>query len=566
MVVFLQNKIINSNLQTAVSSISKDSDKYLLSPFKMVPFVSQKKSRTNICNLKLSGTIAKICDKKYDSVSASDSKKIDDLFTMLSQVNKDSASSKMTKYLTTQLIFSTLPVGSSKTKSVAEFPTTLLEANVLSSQLIAKNNIGTTRAQYEKLLQDDFSAVKSNCPQPGNENWVFTAMCSEHKWINNVQQPIYSKQYAEYGGPCRSEAGAIEGYQIQSIVDTKMKSEYNFTDESGVSSQIACSFSCGSYKCPKYTEAEATRTQCANPIYYPHFDKKWSGELTAKEREISYETIFNECKDRSYDYVTRADGTSGLKKTRDCKISGSTGELYQDPPDYRPIYVETYCCSCAQSETDPYNSYYDFTQPGYKGKDWFKKMLDAVKKATPKDSTPKTPKTDATPKTPVNDAPARTPTSDANSLTAPTTTPTITPTTTPPAQDQPAVDRSQIVRFRFTCSITKKRWPDGYFEVHLDGKSEPVDANGNPTYATFSGITGGGVASRTKFCDSLTDVAPKCVNPLTGEDATSPIDIKVEYSLQTFTATQIDKKLTDYFWLMTNSDRQCTTEELSTPR
>ncbi|MEK9132811.1 MAG: hypothetical protein AAB606_03845 [Patescibacteria group bacterium] len=554
--VFFYNANNISGVQTAILPVSEDNVEkiqhktYSLSPFKMIPFVSQKQSRKNICDLKIDGPIEAVCGKRYNTVSARDTAKIDELFVILREVNDSSAPTEMAKYLTTQLVFSTLPRGAVK-KASADI-SKMLQANVLSSQLVAQSNSGsplrpsTTRAEYINQMQSDFDAVKSNCPQPGNENWVFNAMCSEYKWINGERQPIYARQYAEYGGPCRGDAGQIEETQIQSIVNTKMKSEYDFVNEKGVSSQIACSFSCASYKCPRLEQSEAERTQCKNPIYYPFYGKKEGTALNLKDKTIAFNSAKDDCYDRAYDYVTRADGTSTLKKVRNCKLSFNSDTSYNDPQFGRSIPVRTFCCSCDRTAQDPYIGIYDFTQPGYKGDDWFKKIIDVVKQKIEDTLPPETPVKDTTPKQPVEDS-------------TPPSPPII-----PPAAPKEEKQEVKVDRLRFTCSVTKKRDSSGVLDIHLDGKTEWVDADSKSAYVSYYGIpSGGGVASITKSCISITDEVPHCVDPRTNKPTDSSLDFTIEYvPTAQRTSEVIGKEAIDWFWTMGNSLRKCQTSEL----
>ncbi|MFA6521323.1 MAG: hypothetical protein WCT53_02990 [Candidatus Gracilibacteria bacterium] len=566
--LFSQN--VKATLPVSEDNIEKVQSKtYSLSPFKMVPFVSQKQSRKNICDLKIDGPIATVCDKKYNTVRAKDTAKIDELFVILSDVNDSNAPTEMAKYLTTQLIFSTLPRGAAK-KTSAEI-SKMLQVNSLESQLVAQADSisplrsGLTRAEYINQMQNDFNAVKSNCPQPGDENWVFLAMCSEHKWTGDVQQPIYSRQYAEYGGSCIGDAGQIERTKIESIVNTKMRSDYDFVNEKGTSSQIACAFTCASYKCPKLEQAEAERTQCKNPIYHPFYSKNEVKDLTLKDKTIAFDTANTECKDRAYDYVKRADGTSTLKKVRNCKLSFNSDTSYNDPQFGRSVPVRTYCCSCDRQQRDPYVSVYDFSQPGYTGDDWFKKIIDVAKQKI-EDDLPKTPiedtatkqpvKDELPPKTPVKDVIPKQPVEDIIPQ-----QPLVTPPTTPKKEEKQEV---KVDRLRFTCAVTKKRDQDGVLELHLDGKMEWVDASGKPAYVSYYGIpNGGGVASIGRACISITDEVPQCVDPRTNKPTDSPLDFTMEYvPTAQRTAAAIGEESNKWFWTMGDSLRKCQASEL----
>ncbi len=540
------------SVQTTTLPISEDNVEtiqpktYFLSPFKMIPFVSQKQSRKNICDLKIDGPIEKICGKRFNNVRAKDTAKIDELFVILRDVNDSGAPTEMAKYLTTQLIFSTLPRGTAK-KTSAEI-SKMLQTNVFASRLTVQNDAGLpistgiSRDAYINQMQSDFDAVKSNCPQPGNENWVFNSMCSEYKWVNGVRQPIYSRQYAESGGPCRGDAGSIEETKIQSIVNSKMRNEYDFVNEEGISSQIACSVSCASYKCPKLEQAEIERTQCQNPIYYPFYGKNSGEPLTRNDKIISFDSAKTDCYDRGYDYVKRKDGTSALKKVRSCKLTWNSDTSYFDPQVGRSIPVRTFCCSCDRPEQDPYVSIYDFSQSGYSGDDWFRKIIDDILP-------------------PVIDTPP--------------IEPPIQPSVPPPADIPAALPASpvsikeekqetKVDRLRFTCSITKQRDSSGVIDIHLDGKTEWVDADFKPVYVSYYGIpNGGGVASITKSCVAATDEVSVCVDPRTNQPTDASLDFTMEYvPTAQLSAEAIGEKASQWFWTMSNTTRKCQTSEL----
>ena len=480
-----------------------------VSPLRMIPFVSHKQSRKNICALDAGGLIEKVCNKKYDNVKAKDTKKIDELFEVLNEIKDNTSISEKAKYLTAQLIFSTLPSGSASIKkSMSDF----FKTSVLDTNLLAQENgasFGISRSDYINQMQSDFDAVKSNCPQAGSENWVLSAMCSEYKWVNGERQPIYSKQYAESGGPCKGDAGGIEETKIQSIINSKMRSEYDFTNEKGISSQIACSFTCASYKCPKLEQSEIERTQCKNPIYYPFYGKNKVEDLTLKDKTIAFNSAKDDCFERGNDYTTRPDGTSTFKKARNCKLTWNSDTTYFDPQFGRSVPVRTYCCSCARTIQDPYVSIYDFNQPGYKGDDWFKKIIDVVKNKEEKKEV-------------------------------------------------------KVDRLRFTCSVTKKRDSSGVLDLHLDGKTEWVDTDGKPAYASYYGIpNGGGIAAIGKSCISSTDEVPVCIDPRTNKPTDSPLDFTMEYiPTAGRTADIIGQESNQWFWTMGNSLRKCETSEL----
>jgi len=533
---------------------------YFMPLRRLIPFVSNKQSRKNICALKPGGLIKKICNRSYDNVRPTDTAKIDELFVVLREIQDDGAATDYAKYLTTQLIFSTLPQGpqSSKKKSAVEFFQTgklVAQAGEISYDASA----GISRAQYEKQLEEDLLAVKGNCPKPGDQNWVFSAMCSEYRWVNGVEQfPIYSKQYAEKGGSCEGEAGAIEQTNIQSIVSTKMRSEYDFVDEKGVSSQIACSFTCASYQCPRYEQRERERTQwCANPITYPHFDKKWSGELTPKQKQISYETAKDECEDRQYDHVKKANGTSALKKARTCKITGSTGELYQDPPDYRPIFVDTYCCSCDRPERDPYVSIYDFTGRGYTGRDFFKKLIDSVQKKIT-DSKPKNPVQDAPPKISPPSTPEPPPTQPPPPS-APSLQPKLPPAP-PPAEDDEKP--SDLVRVRFKCAIALETYGDITY-TRLQGGTTPLNDKGEDAPGIYWDIPGAvnGQANISRSCGSLEDTLPVCIDPR-NKQPTGELNFIQEFSRKDQNKEKIGEALTEMFDTMWAGKRPCKASEV----
>lgn len=562
--VFSQNVTGLFNLQTATLPVSEDNVEkiqnptYFLSSFKMIPFVSQKQSRKNICALKIDGPIKTVCGKRYNAVRAKDTAKIDELFVILREVNDSAEPTEMAKYLTTQLIFSTLPMGTAK-KASAEAAKTL-QTSVVSSQLVAQNGsglpaAGISRADYVNQMQNDYDTVKSNCPQPGDENWVFSAMCSEYKWVNGVQEPIYSKQYAEYGGTCMSEAGSAEGTKIQSIVETKMRSEYDFVNEKGTSSEIACSFSCASYKCPRNEQAEAERTQCKNPIYYPMYNRKVGDKLTLKDHQFAFVEAKTDCFDRAYDYVKNPDGTSSLKKVRSCELTAKGTAAYYDPNLKRMIPVKSFCCSCDRPQRDPYVSIYDFNQPGYRGDDWFRRIIDVTKRKI-NDVLP--PKRDTPPaQPPVQDVPPKQPVEDA-------TPPPVQPLVTPPTNLREEKQEVKVDRLRFTCSVSKERDSDGVLNVRLNGKTEWVEADGKPAYASYYGIQhGGGVANVGGSCIGNTDEVSVCVDPRTNQSTNSPLDFTMEYvPTAQRTVEVISAEANNWFWSMTGKKRKCQESEL----
>ena len=366
------------------------SEQSFISPFALVPYISHNQSRQTICEFAVLPDFKELCNEKYSNVSAGDMATIDELIATLDKAKEDSSLSDYDRFLVGQLVFASLPIGTGKDAMVIpRYPMSLIpEVNAQASM---------TQAEYANLLAGDLSSVLANCPASGFDNWVINASCSVHSWVNRERQPIYSKTYAEVGGPCAfSDAGAVEGFRVSNIVNTKLSSEQNFTDAQGVSSQIACSFTCGSYNCPKYEE-EFLNPYCeakgSQNIYmsFPGYENLDFMDIPQKARQVAAENAEAECIERSYDYITQSDGTTKSVKARDCKIrGGGRADWRRDPPDYDIVRYETYCCSCERPVRESYVSIYDFTSPGYSGGDLLNRLLDVAAPPPAIDAPPKT--------------------------------------------------------------------------------------------------------------------------------------------------------------------------------
>lgn len=386
------------NLETRVTDSSVSAEQAFISPFRLSPFVTQSETKETICTNASLPIISQLCEK-YPDVLPDSREEIDELILVLRETSQDSSLSDYDKYLVSQLVFSLLPDAENENKSMSFIPQ------------VKAQTIGISQEEYAGLLAEDLTSVLENCPAQGYENWVINASCSVYSWIDREMQPIYSKMYGEVGGPCAfSDAGAVERYHTYSIVNSKMSSEQNFIDATGVSSQIACSFNCGSYNCPK-SENDLVNSSCTEKgstnIYVMHPRGDEISELTDGEILSIAETASTECKERSYDYIQNPDGTTSLDEARDCKLLGRGEQTSRYDADTGKWSTYTvYCCSCARPERDPYVSIYDFTEPDFSGEDLLQRLLDLVRgrledtTSTPQTVPDTTSEPDTTPDTP----------------------------------------------------------------------------------------------------------------------------------------------------------------------
>lgn len=544
---FFQDAVLKGNVNK----------KTFIAPFNLLPYVSAVEARKTICSTMKTSRFKKICNKKYDKVTKDDAKKIDSLFLVLDQIKNNKKVTDYDKFLLSQLVFATLPAG---TDVVSKLPVDIFQANVLDSALIAQSNAApsTSRAAYENLLLGDFEKIRENCPQPGYENWTLTVMCSEHSWVSGVRQPIYSKQYAESGGPCMfSEAGAIEGYRTKSILNTKMSSEYNFQESPDVSSQIACSFSCGSFNCPALDEEIGQDLACKNPIYIPHTNLRRVDQLSQMERELDLEEARSDCEERGYRYTTRVDGTTERAKTRDCRLKSEKGvfEVRKNPPANVPMVYSSFCCECDRPINDPYVSAKDYTEDGYTGIDLLDWLIKGVKDYVappsiepPVQDAPATPPEQPLVTTPVQDI---TPTV---SLPAPAVTPAPVSPAPPPA--------GVTLKFRFTCDVTNELSPGPsyarYYFFSLNAKTQLTgDAGGLQNVKALDSL------GATNACYSLTEMVPRCIDPRTNTPSDSALDFTKEFTNVTQAdVVQVNYEVYSWLWEMVRGTRQCKADEL----
>lgn len=262
-------------------------DYVFIPPLRLLSFASHGQVRATICEKANGPLFQNVCKEKFDLVAKDDVAKIDELFLALNQVQKDKKLSPYEKFLLGQLVFATLPNGSSQAVSHDRIFSWIANiANALGMKAYAQN-VAISREQYEEHLAGDLASIIKNCPKPGDENWILTATCSEYAWAGNERQFIYSKQYVETGGPnwCneQGEAGATEVYHAQSVINMKMRDEYNFSDSPNLSNQIACMFSCGSYP-SALVAGEASGQKCDPTAKFNDFTEVgYSGEDLLKK-------------------------------------------------------------------------------------------------------------------------------------------------------------------------------------------------------------------------------------------------------------------------------------------
>ncbi|MFH1534196.1 MAG: S-layer homology domain-containing protein [Nitrospirota bacterium] len=360
-------EIRESNIDLTLSSDSTDqitvTPNLNIPPRQLIPYVSKDECKNRICGIGADGIIEELCADEYSDLTNVDREEIYDLFMALEKLNGN-AYSDQTKYLTAHLIFSLLPTEDSPT---------------ISSLLIAFPKIFTAHAEtfgeghldeFMAQIEADITRIKGDCPAEGFENYSFTAMCSVHDFYK--ENSIYSKQYAEMGGPCMTNnAGAIEFYQPNMITLNYMSSKNDFINGIASSDQISCSFSCGSYNCPKYTDEEAARKGCNNAIYVPFLAYDSINKIPAKVMLEEYGNMATECE-------LRGDGCKLNKDSCDFTTRQYEGR------DYESV-LWSCCCSCAPDNEDFSNSDYDFSQTDYRGDDLLEDLLELIDTNPPVD-------------------------------------------------------------------------------------------------------------------------------------------------------------------------------------
>jgi hypothetical protein len=232
---------------------SPENENYI-SPLKLSPYVSLPETRAIICAKATGAPFKKVCQNKFDKVAKDDAESIDELFFALDQAKND-YSSEYDKFLLSQLVFASLPAWNNTATLNPKKNFLAADFGNFFGESAKAQEFGMSRTQYEARLLESLSAIVQNCPLPGDDAWIITAMCQEYTWIDGERQPIYSKQYGEAGGNCvftdEGEREAEKLTHTRSIIETKMKNEYNFDDSAkNISNQIACTFSCNSHKCP----------------------------------------------------------------------------------------------------------------------------------------------------------------------------------------------------------------------------------------------------------------------------------------------------------------------------
>jgi hypothetical protein len=258
-----------------------------ISPLQLLSFASHHQVRATICDKANSPFLKQVCEKKFDLVAKDDMAKIDELFLALNQAQKDKNLSHYEKFLLGQLIFATLPNGVSPDALRGEMlPWVADIAHVFGVNVYAQN-AAISREQYEAHLVSDLASIIKNCPKAGDENWILTAMCSEYAWIDGERQPIYSKKYTEAGGPnwCneQGEAGAINMTNTQSIINTKMRNEYSFSDSPNLSNDIGCMFSCVSFPSAQATGAVPSQRCEPDAKFKDYTEAGYSGDDLLKK-------------------------------------------------------------------------------------------------------------------------------------------------------------------------------------------------------------------------------------------------------------------------------------------
>ncbi|MFA6991749.1 MAG: S-layer homology domain-containing protein [Candidatus Gracilibacteria bacterium] len=156
--------------------------------------------------------------------------------------------------------------------------------------------------------------------------------------------------------------------------------------------------------------------------------------------------------------------------------------------------------------------------------------------------------TDNTPDTTVEDE------DDDNDDDDDDTTPTDTTT-----GDDDASETENEVSYKFTCTHSSTYDAElGAYEYSLAGNTDPVDSDGNKTYAPANTeLPGGGVASiGGKFCDNPEDLIPRCKNPKTGE-VENNINFTKTYPFSEYTNAQIKTEVDEWFFEMTGNTVTC---------
>lgn len=336
-----------------------------ISPFQLIPSVSKEQCKKKICGLGADGIIEDLCVSKYNNLTIDDKEKIYELFLALNSIDENSSYSDQTRYLAAHLIFSLLPdKNSSRVSSILlAFPKFL----IANAEMFETGNYDAFMSQ----LETDVAEMRKNCPASGYKNYALRISCSIYDFTK--ENSIYSKSYIEGDGPCLySNAGAIENYDSQSITETYMSSKSDFTGTSS-SDRIACSLSCGSYNCPKYTEEESERKSCNNAIYIPFLGYKNIADIPSKAMLEEYSNMEFECESRG----------------AGCKIKQKSCDFTTRPYDgfTNPGILWSCCCSCQEKKKDGYSSFKDFSQSGYKGKDLVKTLIDLVEDNNDTDNT-----------------------------------------------------------------------------------------------------------------------------------------------------------------------------------
>ncbi|MFH1218719.1 MAG: S-layer homology domain-containing protein [Candidatus Peregrinibacteria bacterium] len=342
-------------------------------PLNLLPYVSNEEAKKNICALDASRSILKFCDEEYASLTIEDREDIYELFLTLQELDSRDSLSDMEKFLTSQLVFSILPNE---------------ETHSFLSMLVAYagNSLQNISDEYLASLEEDIQTIKQNCPAEGYENYSFSGMCSIYDFTK--ENSIYSKKYAEAGGPCVfDDAGATELCKVQSITTANSSSKQDFINKLVSSNKVACSFSCVSYNCPKYEEEEAERKACMYPVYIPFIGYDSIAKIPTTAIIYAFENIETECE-------ARGEG---------CKIEKGTCDFYKSDYYSRPAVLQSCCCSCKRKSKNVTSSEYDFTQSGYDGRSLLDDLLDSVEDV-PRDVT--VPPGDVTLPPPPVDAPA----------------------------------------------------------------------------------------------------------------------------------------------------------------
>lgn len=175
-------------------------------PTELSPFVSHEQARATICSTMKGQLFDEICQEKFDRVGKNDAEKIGALFSLIKKIENGGSISDYDRLLLAQAIFASLPTKDSP-----------LARHSGSSALFAKlknfiNGKNVAHAQesddyYAKVKEENKKIIKEklvesikNIPEKYN-SWIVVVMVSRYEWVNGVQQPIYSEQYAEVFDP-----------------------------------------------------------------------------------------------------------------------------------------------------------------------------------------------------------------------------------------------------------------------------------------------------------------------------------------------------------------------------